>query len=125
MKRFQRIFSLTLILVLIITSNVFAVSQLGDGLNQGLLNSVTTEDNTISSKFENPLNMIFGTLFLILKVVGVFGIALQGVRYITAGAQAKAQIKQSLVWLIVGTVCIFGADLVVNLISQGWSLGNH
>ncbi len=125
MKRFQRIFSLILLLVLIISSNVLAASQLGNGLNQGLLNSVTNEDNTISSRFDNPLNMIFGTLFLILKVVGVFGIALQGVRYITAGAQAKAQIKQSLVWLIIGTICIFGADIVVNLFTQGWNLGTH
>jgi len=98
-------------------------AALGEGLNDTIKNKVTANNSTLADKFSNPLNNIFGTLFFTLKVLGVAGIVINGVRYMYADSQDKAKIKQSLVYIIIGTIFIFGAEIVVNFIKS--SFENH
>lgn len=121
MKRFLK----TSFICLIIFSMLICVTQvyatLGEGLNDGVKNKVTANNSTLADKFSNPLNNIFGTLFFALKVFGVAGIVINGVRYMYADSQDKAKIKQSLVYIIIGTIFIFGAEIVVNLITGAFT----
>lgn len=123
MKRFLKTSFICLILfsMLICVTQVYAT--LGEGLDDGIKNKVTANNSTLASKFSNPLNNIFGTLFFVLKVLGVAGIVINGVRYMYADSQDKAKIKQSLVYIIIGTIFIFGAEIVVNFIKD--SFENH
>lgn len=120
MRKFPKIIPFILMLLVIFSTNVRA-EQLGQGLNSSLLTEVTNENTGISSKFDDTFSKIFGTIFLVLKTVGVLGIVIEGVRYMYAGAQSKAKIKQNLLWIVVGTVFIFGADIVLGLIIDGWN----
>lgn len=114
----------TSFICLVIFSMIICVTQvyatLGEGLNDAIKNKVTANNSTLADKFSDPLNNIFGTLFFTLKVLGVAGIAINGVRYMYADSQDKAKIKQSLVYIIIGTIFIFGADIVVNLIKDSF-----
>lgn len=121
MKKNKKIALILLVLVITMCTSVYAVEQLGQGLNSGLLGQVTNENKGISSSFETTFSNIFGTIFFILKVIGVFGVVMEGVRYMYAGAQSKAKIKQDLLWIVIGTVFIFGADIILGLIIDGWN----
>ena len=96
-------------------------ADLGNGLDNGLLNTLTQNNSGITSQFEGTLNNVFGTIFLVLKVLGVAGIVITGVRYMYASGNDRGQIKQSLIYIAIGTIFIFGAELVVNLISGAWT----
>lgn len=96
-------------------------ADLGNGVDNGLLNTLTQNNSGITSRFEGTLNNVFGTIFLVLKVLGVAGIVITGVRYMYASGNDKGQIKQSLIYIAIGTIFIFGAELVVNLISGAWT----
>jgi hypothetical protein len=61
---------------------------------------------------------VFNFLALIGKLLTVFAIAFMGVKYITSGADAKAQIKEKSPALIIGVILIFSATNVVSLIAK-------
>ena len=121
MKKYIKIFSILILISIFLFEFSYVNAELGNGINNGILDSVTKNDTTVSSKFDNTLNIVFGTIFMVLKVLGVAGIAINGVRYMYANAEAKGKIKQSLIYIIIGTVFIFGADIVVDLISGAWN----
>lgn len=114
------IFSLLLIFSFSLFFN-FNYATLGEGLNEDKLNDLTASDNSITVGFSDILNNVFGTLFTVLKVLGVAGIVITGVRYMYAGPDAKGKMKESLIYLILGTIFVFGADVVVGLISNAWN----
>ena len=114
------IFSLLLIFSFSLFFN-FNYAALGEGLNEDKLNDLTASDNSITIGFSDILNNVFGTLFTVLKVLGVAGIVITGVRYMYAGPDAKGKIKESLIYLILGTIFVVGADVVVGLISNAWN----
>ena len=95
-------------------------ADLGNGLNNGLLNTLTQNNTGITSKFEGTLNDVFGTIFMVLKVLGIAGIVITGVKYMYASGNDKGKIKQSLIYIVIGTIFIFGAEIVVNLVSDAW-----
>ena len=61
---------------------------------------------------------VFNFLSLIGKFVTIFAIAYMGVKYIFAGANAKAQIKEKSPALIIGVILIFSATNVVSFIAK-------
>lgn len=121
MRKKLKLFSCIVALVVILSTNVFAADQLGQGLNHPLLDEVTKDDTTVSSKFDTTFDNVFGTVFFILKTLAVFGIVIEGVRYMYAGPQDKGKIKQNLLWITFGTVLVFGADIIIGLIVDGWN----
>lgn len=95
-------------------------ADLGNGLDDDLLTNVTQNNNKITAKFEDTFSNVFGTIFSILKVLGVAGIVVTGVKYMYASGNDKGQIKQSLIYVVIGTLFIFGADIVVKFIEEVW-----
>lgn len=126
MKKCSKIFLnivLVVVLLLFIVNDSSAVlaENLGNGLNNTLLNEVTSgNSNSTANSIKPKLVNIFGTILAVLKYIGVAGIVLTGVKYMYAGSGDKAAIKQSLIYIIIGTVFLFGADIIIKLIVESW-----
>lgn len=119
MKRFLKSALISFIIFAVIigfTNVVWANDSLGNGLNGSILNNVTSKDTTLSSKFDSSVGIIFGTLYMIMRVVCIGGIVVQGVRYMYAESGAKAKIKQSLIYIIIGTAFVFAAGPIIDKI---------
>ena len=43
-----------------------------------------------------------------------------GVRYMYASSNDKAKIKQSLIFVVIGTIFIFATDVVVRIVVGSW-----
>lgn len=114
----KSIFSITFLILLLFGINI-VYAELGDGTTDKL-GVVTQENNTIATQFDGAFNTIFGTILTILKVLAVAGVVITGVRYMYAGPADKGQIKQSLIYIILGALLVFGTDIVVNLITGAW-----
>lgn len=117
MKRFFKSALVSFIIFAVIigfTDVVLANTTLGDGLNSGVLTNVTRKDTTLSGQFEGSVGTIYSTLYMIMRVLCIAGIVIQGVRYMYAESGAKAKIKQSLIYIIIGTVFVFAAGPIID-----------
>ena len=114
MKKVVKILNLvfTIIVIIGVSTQVMAStsSTLGNGLNSNVLNDVTKQDNTLFNKLNSPIN----------KILGVAGIMVNGVRYMYASSNDKAKIKQSLIFVVIGTIFIFATDVVVRIVVGSW-----
>jgi len=117
-KHLTRITFILLFIAMLCIQNVSA--DLGSGLNDDLLTNVTQNNDGITSKLGSTLEKVFATIFAVLKVLGVAGIVITGVKYMYASANDRGQIKQSLIYIVIGTIFIFGAEIIVNLITGTW-----
>lgn len=111
---FMMIF-IMLIMFLGITNTVFA---LGDGFDASIFNQINDGAN-VDPRFEGLAERIYGTIATIIKVVAMFGVVYTGVKYMTAGAGDKAAIKQTLIYVVIGTIFVFAADAVIGLLIKG------
>lgn len=96
------------IILLIIITNVFGF---GDGFDPSIV-----PNGNVVTKLKTPIQKIWGTLSLILRVCAVGGIILTGIRYMFAGADAKADMKKTLPLLIIGIVIVFASTYVIDFI---------
>lgn len=126
MKKYSRIFFyvvMIFMLMFLIMSEFTMVSaeNLGNGINNNVLNGVSSSgDSSTANTLKPKISAIFATILKILKYLGVAGIVFTGVKYMYAGSGDKAAIKQSLIYLIIGTVFLFGADIIIGLIIDSW-----
>ncbi len=98
-----------LMLVVIVTSNVFAAASSPISPNLG---SSSTNIKTVN----DTANKIWGTVTLILQIAAVAAVVFAGVRYMFASADTKADIKKQMIILVIGAVLVFGATTVINFI---------
>lgn len=74
------------------------------------------------SFFSGDLKVTFASIFTLLvmlgKVITVLAVGYMGVKYIFAGADAKAQLKQKSPALIIGIILIFCATNFLGLLSK-------
>ena len=106
-KIFLRVVPIVLVLMVIITNNVFAFNKFDT--------SMTIGTGKINSA-ETAVKKIWGTISLILQVCAVAAVVFAGVRYMFASADGKADIKKQTVGLIVGAILVFGASTVINFV---------
>ncbi|MGN1013002.1 MAG: hypothetical protein ACI4ON_04130 [Clostridia bacterium] len=118
--KFMNIVLIITVIVLAINDVYSANTTLGNGLNTGILDNVTKDDQTLVNKFDSPINKVFGTIMTICQILGVAGIVVNGVRYMYASSNDKAKIKQSLIYVVIGTIFIFATNIVVKIITSGW-----
>lgn len=67
-------------------------------------------------EIKTPINRIWGSLSLILKMCAVVGILLTGIRYMFTSADGKADMKKTLPLLITGIVIVFASSYVIEFI---------
>ena len=113
MKRSKKIILTVLpilfVLMFVFTTNVFA-DVISTDFNQIQGGS---EINSVTGTARN----IWSTIALILQIAAIAAIVFAGVRYMSASADTKADIKKQMVILVVGAVLVFGASTVVQFIT--------
>ena len=95
-------------------------STLGKGLNSTVLDEVTNDNDTLFNKLSSPINKVYGSFMLICKILGAAGVVVNGVRYMYASSNDKAKIKQSLIFVVIGTIFIFAADVIIKIVTGSW-----
>lgn len=113
-KNVFKITVLLLVFTLIIGINFqYVNAALGEGLDNSIYNSVTSEQST---ELDNTLYRVVSTIILILQILAMAGVVITGVRYMYAGSEDKAQIKQTLIWMIFGAIFVFAAPSIITFI---------
>lgn len=109
MKKFMlRVMPIVLVALVVLTNSVFAL-DIDSTFNH-------TNDQSGSSTAEGLITGIWGTVLIVLQVLAVAAIVFAGVKYMFAGADQKAEIKNGLLVLAIGAILVFGASTVVRLL---------
>ncbi len=61
---------------------------------------------------------IADTVITVVQILAVAAVVLAGVRYMFAGADKKAEIKDSMIVLVVGGILVFAASSVIKIITD-------
>ncbi len=111
-KIILRLIPVLLLVVVVLNSSVFGFSNFDP--SQGNLDTVG--DGSYSTVVNDTVNKVWGSVTLILQVLAIAAIVFAGVRYMFASADQKADIKKSMIILVVGAVLVFGASTIVQFI---------
>lgn len=87
-------------------------NQGGTGTEAG-----TPDHNERYGKFNTALYKIWGVIFVVLQVASMSGIIFAGVRYMFASVDSKADMKKSMIYLVIGMVIVFAASSVVGFVT--------
>lgn len=87
-------------------------SQGGSGTEAG-----TADYKFRYASFNNALYQIWGVVLVILQVGSIAGVIFAGVRYMFASADDRANLKKSMIYLVIGMVIVFGASSVVGFVT--------
>ena len=98
------------ILLLLVFGNVYAF---GNGFNNDM---IQYQDDENINQLKTPFAKVFNSAVLILRILSVGGVIFAGVKYMFTDASKKSEIKQSMVYLVIGMVIVFAASIVVQYI---------
>lgn len=87
------------------------------GLNGGTGTEGDLNTNDRYTKFNNALYQIWGVILVVLQVASMSGIIFAGVRYMFASVDSKADMKKSMIYLVIGMVIVFAASSVVGFVT--------
>ena len=113
MKSLRRIVGVLLVFILFVSIN--EIYALGGGFNTTLFKQFQTS-GSVDGKISTVAERIYATISIIIKTIALAGVVITGVKYMMAGATEKSTIKQTLIYLIIGTVFVFAADTIINLV---------
>ncbi len=107
-----RLIPVLLLVVVVLNSSVFGfdnftqegVNNIGEGGDAGVVGEAA--------------NNAWAAVRLILQILAVAAIVFAGVRYMFASADQKADIKKSMIILVIGAIFVFGASIIVDFIVQ-------
>lgn len=105
-------------LIIILPTKVSAVSsfsqmqsQASSWLQQGSASQPITQTE-IKNNLLPIANILVGFATIVFLVVG----SIIGVKYMLAGADEKAKLKEKLIWFVISMVAVYGAVGIFNLI---------
>lgn len=126
MKKTICIILITIIILIGITGNshIYARHTTGEVITEAEGFISTGENNSGDILTTDELNNLSDTIYTILLVIGVVIAiivgAVLGIKFITEGAEGKAEVQKALIAYVIGCVVIFGAftiwKIVVNVI---------
>lgn len=96
-------------MVVLAISSVFAV-------NEPLSSTVGNTGDDKIEKVYTISQSVWNTAKAVIQVAAFSGIIIAGISYMFSSADAKAEMKKSLGYLILGLVLVFGASIVVDVI---------
>ena len=111
----KKIFKFTCVFlsIMMVMSMLYNIFAFGDGFDK---NFFPTEDpDAVNEHMSNSAERIFGTIATVVQVLAIAGVVILGVRYMFAGASDKANIKQTLLYAIIGLVLVFAASTVLKI----------
>lgn len=108
------IFLLAIIVLNTINIKNYAVDSIDDVITGGdsFINEASSDNSlkTIdTTKMKDSSNIIYTTLLSLGIITAVIIATVLGIQYMLAGAESKAQIKQSMIPFIIGCVVVFSA----------------
>lgn len=121
--RLSTVFSilfLTLAIMVSFDTKIYAdptVTQknVGTEFNYG---QIPVSGNPMDNKLKKSFKNIWASLVTILQIAAVAGIVFAGVRYMFASAEAKADIKSSMIHLIIGMAIVFAASTLIKVVIE-------
>ncbi len=78
--------------------------------------SITVTDPGVPSSITSAIGKVLGAAQFIGMVVGIGMIIYVGVKYLTAGAGQKAEVKSTMVPILVGSILVMMAPTIANWI---------
>lgn len=111
MKKLIKILPVVMAVCMVLTS-VFAVSVPKPGDLQA------PEGQGTATVVTNTARGVWSTVITIVQILAVAAVVFAGLRYMFASADQKADIKKSMGVLAIGAVLVFGATLVLQLVSS-------
>lgn len=110
---FKKIFIIIFMLLICITQfNIksFSADSLDGIISDGddFIRSYS-DDKIDLNKMKNLNNILYNILLSIGIIVAIIFATILGVQYMTAAAENKAQIKESMIPFIIGCIVVFGA----------------
>lgn len=121
MKKFKKI-SIILIGVILLFTTLYCSKVSADygSITAGLITKVTSKGDTTSAT--SKISGAVATIITIVRIVGVcVAIAMLltvAMKYMTAAAGEKAEIKKSAVQYVVGAIVLFGAVGILGIIGD-------
>ena len=114
MKKVVKLISILMVVIMVIslTTPVFAASATVGGQNIDIVNPTATD----AAGVLKVAGKIIGFLQWIAIIGGVIIIAVLGIKYMMGSLEEKADYKKSMIQLIVGIVVVMGATSIANLI---------
>lgn len=122
MKSVIKVILLATFIILILSSNIFAVSdifsQADDFITTGKNNAGTTMDTSQLIKTSDVIyNVFLGIGVAVAVIVG----AMLGIQFMTAGVDKKVEVKEALVPYVISCIVVFGSfgiwKLVVTILN--------
>ena len=86
--------------------------------NEPISGNVNLPGGSASTTISNLSGNIWQTVILIVQILAVAAIVFAGVRYMFASADQKADIKKSMIILVIGAVLVFGASTIISIIAS-------
>lgn len=123
MNKIIKITMLVIMIIFILSSNIFAVSdmfsQADDWIGTGKSNAGKTIDTSeLKSASDTLYNVFLGIGIAVAVIVG----AILGIRFMTAGIDKKVEVKEALVPYVISCIVVFGSfgiwKLVVTILNS-------
>ncbi len=106
------------LLSLIIIGNRY-VYALGEGFDANIFNNVTGNGTLDTNSTISKAGLkVYSTIATIIQVIAVGGVVFTGYKYMAASAQDKGNIKQTLIYVVIGTVLVFAATNIIKFILE-------
>lgn len=90
--------------------------QLGGPFNE---NNIANDDPG-PAVFKTQFDRIWNTAIYVARVAAFAGIFMLGVRYIFANADKKADLKKSLMPVIIGIMIFFGSTFIIDFVKRAF-----
>ncbi len=111
MKNILKIISIIIMLFLIMDCCVLAS-------NYELPSGITHGDDNADKAIRNGAGIVLGVFQIIGVAAALVMLVMLAIKYMSAAPSEKADIKKGAVAYIIGAVFLFGASVVLNIISQ-------
>lgn len=102
---------LTIVICLIIVG-VFFTNVFADPI----LQDPGYDENIVEGALKEKAGSIWATIATVIQVFAVACVVFAGLRYMFASSEQKADIKQGMIYLTIGSALVFGAVLIVRLV---------
>lgn len=111
----NKILYITFLLFLIAEFVLNNVYGFGNGFDKNFYNEIKN-NSSVDTNVENVIVKVYGTISVIIKVIALGGVVYAGVKYMMAGAGDKGAIKQNLIYIVMGTIFVYGADAIIRFV---------
>ena len=111
MKKAYKVLSVLVIAVMIlaISSNVFAVSI-------DSIKSNATLSGGLGTELTNAGSQVFTIITSVGMILAVVMMAIMGIKYMMESSEGKAEYKKNMMPYLVGAICVFGASTIAKIV---------